>query len=178
MFDLPMHPKIVHFPIALAVLMPAISFGLLVSWWRGWFPARTWWVAVVLQAILFGTAWWAMEVGEEEEEHVEDVLPNEHLLHEHAERAEALVWTAGGVLVVMALPLFIPGDGRKRWVATGATAATVAVTVLAFLTGEAGGDLVYKQGAANAWIKKSGPAATKPAPSGDATRPSKDGDGD
>ena len=29
------HPKLVHVPIALAVLMPLLSGSLLLAWWRG-----------------------------------------------------------------------------------------------------------------------------------------------
>ena len=42
MDTLPLHPKIVHLPIALAVLMPLITAGLLIAWWRDMLPRRTW----------------------------------------------------------------------------------------------------------------------------------------
>ena len=32
---MPVHPMLVHLPIALAVLMPLVSAGLLIAWWRG-----------------------------------------------------------------------------------------------------------------------------------------------
>lgn len=30
------HPKIVHLPMALAVLIPLIAGGVAIAWWRGW----------------------------------------------------------------------------------------------------------------------------------------------
>ena len=46
------HPKLVHLPIALGVLMPLVAGGLLVAWWRKWLPGRAWVVAIALQAAL------------------------------------------------------------------------------------------------------------------------------
>ena len=46
------HPRLVHLPIALAVLVPVAAAVVLVPWWRGWLPARAWWLAVALQAAL------------------------------------------------------------------------------------------------------------------------------
>ena len=39
MNPLPVHAIVVHLPIALAVLMPVLSAGLLAAWWRGLLPA-------------------------------------------------------------------------------------------------------------------------------------------
>ncbi|MGM0557588.1 MAG: DUF2231 domain-containing protein [Myxococcota bacterium] len=162
MFELPLHPKIVHIPIALAVLMPLVSIGLLVAWWRDWLPARTWTVAVALQAILVTSAVVAMETGEDEEHQVEEVLASEQPLEEHEEAAEIFTYAAGATLGLMFLPLVIPGAGRKKVIATVAVAGTVAVFVLGYQVGEAGGDLVYEHGAAEAW--------TQPAAGGDELR--------
>ena len=46
------HPKVVHIPMALGVLMPIIAGGLLLAWWRNWLPRRSWFLAIGLQAIL------------------------------------------------------------------------------------------------------------------------------
>jgi uncharacterized membrane protein len=146
MFDAPLHPKIVHLPIALAVLMPLMSVGLLVAWWREWLPARTWWIAIALQGVLFGASWVAMETGETDEEKVEEVV-EESAIHTHEERAEQFFWASGGVLALMVLPMVIPGRSRRRWLAVGAAAGTVVVFWLGARVGEAGGALVYEHGA-------------------------------
>lgn len=152
MFDAPLHPKIVHIPMALATLMPLISIGLLVAWWKDWLPDKTWWIAVALQAVMFGSGWVAMQTGEQDEEKVEQVLASEEPIEVHEERAEVFFWASGGLLAVMVLPMVIPGASRKRWIAVAASAGTVAVFWLGYRVGQAGGDLVYKHGAADAHI--------------------------
>lgn len=151
MFDAPLHPKIVHIPIALAVLMPLISIGLLVAWWKDWLPDRVWWIAVALQLVMFGSGWVAMETGEEDEEAVERVVA-EQAIEEHEERAEQFFWGSGALAVLMVLPMVVPGRSRKKWLAVAASAGTVGVFWLGYRAGEAGGDLVYKHGAARAHI--------------------------
>jgi hypothetical protein len=134
--------------------MPLVSGGLLVAWWREWLPARTWAIAVALQAILVTSAVVAMQTGEDEEHQVEEVLASERPLEEHEQAAEVFTYAAGATLGVMFLPLFIPGDGRKKVIATVAAAGTVAVFYLGYQVGEAGGDLVYEHGAAEAWTER------------------------
>ena len=153
MFSAPLHPKIVHMPMALAILMPLIAIGLLVAWREDWLPGRAWWIAVLLQALLFGSAWVAMETGETDEEKVEQVLASEEPIHEHEERADTFFWGAGGVLVVMLAAAFVPGRSRKQWLAVAASAGTLVVFWLGYRTGEAGGKLVYEHGAADAHIQ-------------------------
>jgi len=147
------HPKIVHFPIALAALMPAISLGLLLAWWRGWLPARVWWIAVLLQAVLVGSGWLALRTGEDEEETVERVVSG-RLVHEHEEAAEAFM--TGGWVVLAAT--FLAGlTAKKKWglpLAAVATLLACGQLVLGVRAGEKGGDLVYRHGAASAYVGK------------------------
>ncbi|MCB9789208.1 MAG: hypothetical protein H6744_21235 [Deltaproteobacteria bacterium] len=152
------HPKVVHIPIALAVLMPLIAGGLTLAWWRGWLPRRTWVIAAALQALLVGSGFFAMRMGEESEERVEKVV-SERLIHEHEEAAETFVWTAAGVLVLVLLAAAIPRERAALGLAAAATLGTVVVLVLGARTGEAGGALVYEHGAASAYVTGSGGAA-------------------
>ena len=39
--EIPLHPKLVHLPLALAALLPLLTFGVLLAWWRGWLQQRT-----------------------------------------------------------------------------------------------------------------------------------------
>lgn len=150
MFDAPLHPKLVHLPLALAVLMPAVTLGLLVAWWREWLPGRTWWIAVALQMALFGSGWLAYETGEQDEEAVEEVLASEAPLERHEELAEQFFWASAGASVLMLLPMVVSGARRRKWLAVVATASTVVVLVVGYRVGEAGGALVYEHGAAAA----------------------------
>lgn len=150
-----LHPKIVHLPIALAVLMPAIAGGILLAWWRGALPGRAWLIAVLLQGTLAVSGFAALQTGEADEERVEKVV-QESAIEAHAEAGEAFVWGAG-VAFVLALGAFGALMMRKEGAAQGAAlAAGVAMVVvlgLGYRVGEAGGALVYEHNAARAFLK-------------------------
>jgi len=144
------HPKVVHLPMALAVVMPLVTGGALFAWWRGWFDRRTWAAVALLQAILVGSGAAAMKSGEREEDRVEEVVAEKHI-EAHEEAAEVFVWASAAVLVLMAVPLGLP-DGRARQaVSLGAFLGTLLVFGLGYRAGEAGGKLVYQYGAAEAY---------------------------
>ncbi len=158
------HPKLVHLPIALAVVMPVIFIGVAVAWWRSWLPARTWVIAIGLQAILLGSGIMAKRSGETEEDRVESRVPKA-ALKAHEEAAEGFVIAAAGVL---ALSVVAGVLGRKRIgpVLAGATAiSSILVLWMGYKTGQAGGDLVYRHGAAAAYTTSPGngpPVGTTP----------------
>ena len=76
----PLHPAIVHFPIALALLIPVFSMLGILAIRSDLLPRRVWWGVVLLQALLVGFAWLATETGENEEERVERVVERD-LIH-------------------------------------------------------------------------------------------------
>jgi len=152
---LPLHAKLVHLPIALAVLMPLLTSGLLLAWWRGWFPKRTWVLACAAQGLLLASGWFAMSTGESDEERVERFVP-EQAIEAHEEAAEAFVWGSGLVLVVALLPLVLKRTRPARLAAAATIAGTAAVLFLGFRVGEAGGALVYRHGAAAAFATGAG----------------------
>jgi hypothetical protein len=145
------HPKLVHVPMALGVLMPLIAGGLLLAWWRRWLPHRGWVLAVGLQAILVGTGILALRSGEIEEERVERVVV-ERFIEEHEEAAEAFVWASGGVLGIMVLAAAFGSRRPGLPLAAAATLGTFLVLGLGYRTGQAGGSLVYEHGAASAYL--------------------------
>ena len=171
---MPIHPSIVHLPIALSVLMPLLAMGLLVAWWRDWLPRRVWIIGLLMQALLVGSSWAALETGEADEERVEKVLANEDPLDAHEEAAEVFFFAAIGVLTVFAASAFMPNAGLGRSLATLATVGTFVVAGLAYRVGHAGGRLVYQEGAAQAYTGSTAGAA--PVPS--MTRPHDDDDDD
>jgi hypothetical protein len=151
MFDLlPLHPKLVHLPIALGVLMPLLSLGLLLAWWRGALPRRAWVIAVVFQALLVASGVAALKTGEQDEERVEAVVP-EAALEAHEEAAGAFVWGSAAVLVLMLAATALRQERSARWLGTAATVGTLVVLFLGYRTGDAGGRLVYQHGAATAY---------------------------
>lgn len=143
------HPKVVHLPMALAVLMPLIAGGALFAAWRGWIDRRAWVGVVLLQAVLLGSGTLAMNTGEREEDLVEHVVA-ESQIEAHEEAAEVFAWASAVVLLFMALPLALP-EGRARQAALmGAFLGTLMVFGFGYKTGETGGRLVYEHGAAQA----------------------------
>lgn len=169
--EIPLHPKLVHLPLALAALMPLLSFGVLLAWWRGWLQKRTWSIVIAVQAVLVLGSVLAMRSGEDDEERVEAIVP-EAAIEQHEEAAEVFQWGAIGLLVVGVVPLLLRDQRRAQIAALVTAVGSLAVLGLAIKTGEKGGELVYRHGAAAAFAS-GGPGATN------GTAPAKgDDDGD
>ena len=144
----PLHPAVVHLPIALAVLMPLIAIACLIAIAKDLVPARAWWAVALLQILLAGSAWLAVETGEADEERVEKVV-EEHYIHEHHDAAEWFLALAGAGAVLMGAGLLPDRRGRVGRM-VGALASLV-VLATAVRTGHLGGELVYRHGAASAY---------------------------
>lgn len=151
------HPKVVHIPIALGVLMPLVASGVLLAWWRKWLPARSWVLVVALQALLLGSGIVALQTGESEEERVERVVP-EQAIDEHEEAAEAFVYTSGAVLGVMLLGLATSQRRTGLPFSALGTLGTLVVLGFGYQTGLAGGELVYRHGAASVYVSQGSPS--------------------
>ena len=146
----PLHPVIVHFPIALALLIPVFSILGIFAIRSDLLPRRVWWGVVLLQALLAGSAWLATETGENEEERVERVLEHD-LIHEHEEAAERLLLLAAIGLVPVGLGLWA---GRRGAIGRLLHVLLALVVVAAAIsTGRLGGELVYQHGAATAYTE-------------------------
>lgn len=154
MTSLPLHPAIVHLPLGLAFLLPALALGFAWALWTGRIRAAGWLVIVALQLTLVGAGWFAMNTGEREEDRVEKVAP-EAAIKTHEAYAEQFVWAAGVTFVFAAL---VPAFRRPR-IARALTVASVAgtmvVAALAIRVGHAGGQLVYLHNAGSAYASAS-----------------------
>jgi len=158
MGEVPFHPAFVHIPLGLALVLPLVALGVTIALWRAWMPPRAFWLVVALQAIVFGAGFVALETGETESERVESVV-GEAPVKIHEEAAERFMVGAGVSLAVGIAGLFLTKRTKAlRWVAAGATAATVATAGLALATGKAGGELVYLHGAAAVYAQPGGRA--------------------
>jgi uncharacterized membrane protein len=151
----PLHPAIVHFPIALAVLVPLFALGGLLAIHRG-AAARSWVLVVGMGAALVLSSWLAVETGEAQEDTVEAVV-SEAALHEHEEAAEALLVTSGVLFLLLAAGLVSGRVGRAARVVSGP--ASLVLLVMVFRVGASGGELVYEHGAASAYASPSAQGA-------------------
>ncbi len=143
------HPRIVHLPIALAVLILLLGGGVLLAWWRAALPRGAWWLVVAAQLLLVGSGFLALESGEEEEERVEEVVPHD-AIHEHEEAAEAFFYASLITLLPLAIGVLPVAERIRRG---GALAGVVAsVLGLGYRVGEAGGALVYTHNAGAAYV--------------------------
>jgi uncharacterized membrane protein len=159
----PLHPAVVHFPVALAALIPLFALLILLAIRAGRTPALSWAVVVLMQALLVGFTWLAHETGEDEEERVEKVLDEEHI-EAHEEAADWVLYLGGAGLAASAIGL--AGGGVGAGARLAALVISLATLGAAVRTGHLGGELVYRYGAANAYVEK--PAG---APPGNAQEP-------
>lgn len=153
--SLPLHPVMVHLPLALALLMPL--FAAFAAWglWTGRIHRRGWLAIAALQLLLVTTAVVAMKTGEREEDRVEAVVPD-GALHQHEAYAEQFTWGAVAVLGLTLLA-FVPRASRS--VALVSIVGTIAVAGLALRVGHAGGQLVYVHNAGAAYTASAGQRA-------------------
>ena len=149
---LPLHPAVVHLPLALAMLMPLVAAGVTWAWFTGRRAAGAWVAVVALQALLLGSSLVAINTGEQEEERVERVV-TESAIESHAEAAEQFAWASGASLLLAGIVFGFRKRSVARVLAPVSVAAALAVAGLALRVGHAGGQLVYVQGAASAYAQ-------------------------
>ena len=156
----PLHPAIVHFPIALVVLLPFFAIGALWAIHRGASARRTWLIPTAVAAALTVSAFVALRTGQAQGEKVERVVP-ERVVDGHEEAAERFLILSGVLLLVAGTGLVGGVVGRSaRLVSTVGAVALVAAGVQ---VGTSGGEMVYKHGAASVYTGAPGAAAPGPA---------------
>lgn len=145
----PLHPAVVHLPIALAILVPMFAVGALIAIRRQARPSRVWPVVVALMMALSVSAWAATETGEDQEDRVERVV-GDAPLHTHEEAAENFLWLSVGLMGVAAVGLLGGRVGTSARLL--ATAGSAALLFVGYQVGHTGGELVYTHGAASAYV--------------------------
>ncbi len=158
MTELPLHPKLVHLPLGLAVVLPLVLLVLTFAIYRNWLPPRAWWLGVMLSALMSASAFIAMNTGDADEERVERVVA-EHEIHEHETAAEYFSYIGTGVMLLVVATAFV--KDRRKMLALQSLCTLLAIFTLsvAIRTGHLGGKLVYKYNAAKAYL----PNTTAPA---------------
>jgi uncharacterized membrane protein len=155
----PLHPAVVHLPIALTILLPLFAIGALVAISRGARPTAVWGTTTALAVLLAASAWVSIETGEGQEDRVERIV-GERPLETHEEAAEAFLLIAGGMVGLSALGLARGKIGHGARIA--GVVGTFVVAGAGWNVGHSGGALVYQHGAASAY------AAGEPAVTADA----------
>lgn len=150
--QVPLHPMIVHFPMALTFIMPIliIVFAYMIKINK--MTPKGWLVIVGLQLAVVVSGYVSLETGETEEHTVEKVLSKD-LIHDHEEAAEIFVGSTVLALVLSIGVFFI----RKEFqlpIKLGIAVVGLVSCYLAYKTGSLGGELVYKHGAASAYVKE------------------------
>lgn len=147
MFNIPLHPAIVHIPIALAMLMPLFIIVIWFSIHKKLLPAKSWGLIVGLQALLFFSSFLALETGEMEEEKVEKIIP-ESIIEHHEQMAKIFVGFSGGIAFIMLIGTFLPSRFKKTSRITSLILASGNL-ILCIWLGHSGGELVYRYDAAS-----------------------------
>jgi uncharacterized membrane protein len=146
----PLHPIVVHFPIVLVVLLPVFALGALLVIRRGAAPRPVWALPLAVTAALTLSAWVAIQTGEREEDRVERIV-GEAALHTHEEAAERFLVLSAVLLVVTSVGLVGGTVGAAARLVT--TAGSLGLVLAGIQVGGSGGDLVYRHGAASAYVQ-------------------------
>ncbi len=162
MSGLPLHPALVHVPLGLAFVVPFVAVGVAVAFRRGLLPRGAFALVAALQLLLAGSSVAALLAGQRDEHRVERVV-GRRVVHAHEERAEAFVWAASAVAALGIALLLVPARALGA-LATLTVGGSLVVAALAFVTGEAGGEIVYRHGGAAAYAT---PAVAVPPTRGD-----------
>lgn len=141
----------VHLPMALTFVLPVLILVFAFMIKLNKMTPKSWLIIIGLQLAVVISGYVSLETGETEEEHVSRVL-NKELIHEHEEAAEIFVGSTVIALVLSIGAFFI----RKELgfpVKLGVAAIGLVSCYLAYRTGVLGGELVYKHGAAQAYVQ-------------------------
>ncbi len=149
----PLHPALVHLPLAWSVLLPLVMAVALLAIRRGADPRQRWRFPVVLAAAVTLSAWAAVQAGEADGERIEERV-DAAALEEHEEAGERFLFLSVVVLVITAAG-FLPASAGAVARPAGGVAAVLLLGA-GLLAGHAGGELVYEHGAAAAHAEPTG----------------------
>ncbi len=160
--QVPLHPLVVHFPLVLAFILPALmlTFTLMIK--NNKMAPRVWLVILGLQFVLVGSGYFASKTGENEEDLVEKVVAKS-LIHEHEDASEVFIGVTVIALVLSIAAFFVKKEIQFP-LKLGVVFVSLIACYLAYRTGHLGGELVYKHGAASAYVNSSEVQSLLPTP--------------
>lgn len=147
--QVPVHPMIVHFPLALTFILPILIlvFAFLIK--NNKMTPQGWLIIIGLQLMVVATGYISLETGENEEDLVAKVL-DKKLIHEHEEAAEIFVGSAV-IGLVLSIGVFFIRKELQFPIKFAIAIVGLLSCYLAYLAGSLGGELVYKHGAGSAY---------------------------
>jgi len=169
--SVPLHPALVHLPLGLAFVLPALAIGFAWAMWKGKIQPRAWLAIVLLQAVLLGAGLVALKSGHNEEDRVESVV-SESALQRHEALAEQFLWITGITLVAAGVVLVLRRPGAVQALTAVTVLGTFLVAGAAVRVGHAGGQLVYVHNAAAAYTSNQAVSGTGKVLSGKPLAPS------
>ena len=147
--QVPLHPMIVHFPMAITFILPVLIFIFAYMIKINKMTPKAWLIIVGIQLLVVVTGYISLETGETEEPTVQRVV-SKNLIHDHEEAAEIFVGSTV-LALVLSIGAFFLRKEISFLVMLGIGAMSLVSCYLAFQTGTLGGELVYKHGAASAY---------------------------
>lgn len=149
--QVPFHPIMVHFPIALSFLLPILIliFAFMIKSQK--MSHQMWLVIIGLQIATTITGYVALDSGEKEEHTVEKVLEKKYIQH-HEESAEIFVGSTV-LALVLSIGIYFLRKEMQFYLQLGICALTLISCYLVYTTGHSGGELVYRYGAASAYAE-------------------------
>lgn len=145
----PLHPQTVHFPLALAVLVPLIALVVMIFIRKQKFSTHVWVLVAGLQVLTTATGYLSMETGEDEEKVVEQTV-GKAPLHAHEERAEMFVaLTVAASALAIAAVLVKPA--AQFYLMIASFIVMLVQSGMAWRAGASGGELVYIHQASRAY---------------------------
>ena len=160
--QVPLHPGIVHFPIALTFIMPILVLVFAYMIRANKMAPKGWLVIIGLQLAIVASGYVSLETGETEEDMVEKVV-SKKLIHEHEEAAEIFVGSTV-IALVLSISAFFVRKEIGLFLKLSVALIGLISSFLAYRTGHLGGELVYIHGATNAYSLDSTPQGILPTP--------------
>ena len=146
LFLMPVHPLVVHIPIAFIFFATPLSLGVFL-FNRKNTQKSLWWLVVVWQFFLTASIYAALATGEIDKEKVQKIQKAEYILAEHEEAAELLFFL--NIIVFLGTLLAYKPVPVQKFLQIAVILFQVGITVYCIQVAHLGARLVYEYGAAD-----------------------------